>query len=589
MASSWFFPSNNYGTVTGIGEASIETFNGSPYRSLSREICQNSMDARVDKKNPVIIEFSCFLIENREIPDYNTLKSSINSCLEFWTEQKNKKTIEFFKKAKKIIENKSINVLRISDYNTTGLLGSDKEYNTPWHNLVKAAGVSDKEGTSGGSFGIGKAAPFACSDIRTLFYATRDIEGLSAFQGIAKLVSFREKGFFKDRDSITTGTGYYSADRKNNPLRECRSIDPNYTRKEYGTDIFVLGFRKKEEWKSEIINSLLEDFLIAIFNNELIVVIDGMEISSDNLGKIIEDFKDTAPIAYNYYQVLTDERAVKIEHEFTGLGAVELRILVNQGLHRKVMMCRKNGMKIFDKANISGTIQFAGICILKDEKINEYFRDMENPQHNAWEPERHSVDSKSKAKGNISMLYRFVKESVLDVGKKTTIDEIDAEGMGEYFADFETISTENLSKEEAVSTRTSNIEINIMRTDKEQMGYETPANYGGFSDEDRVINIGTRSVRLFISDRAKGEYTLIFEPRKTTGRGYLQISLSGEQKNVKVAIISAMDIFDHKTLLCRENKIFIENIDKNKKNKVLFRIEYAEECSLEVNLYGYKA
>ncbi len=89
-----------------------------------------------------------------------------------------------------------------------------------------------------GSFGIGKAAPFACSDIRTLFYATKDINGLSAFQGIAKLVSFREKGLFKDRDSITTGTGYYSADKKNNPLRECRSIDLNYTRKKYGTPVW---------------------------------------------------------------------------------------------------------------------------------------------------------------------------------------------------------------------------------------------------------------------------------------------------------------------------------------------------------------
>lgn len=220
MANSWIFPSNNYGMVTGIGEASIETFKGSPYRSLSREICQNSMDARFDKNKRVVIEFSCFSIENREIPDYSTLNNSINSCLEFWTEQKNKKTIDFFKKAKKVIESKSVNVLRISDYNTTGLLGSDKEYNTPWQNLVKAAGVSDKEGTSGGSFGIGKAAPFACSDIRTLFYATKDINGLSAFQGIAKLVSFREKGLFKDGDSITSGTGYYSADRKNNPLRE---------------------------------------------------------------------------------------------------------------------------------------------------------------------------------------------------------------------------------------------------------------------------------------------------------------------------------------------------------------------------------
>ena len=78
MINSWIFPSNNYGIVTGIGEASIETFKGSPYRSLSREICQNSMDARFDKNKPVVIEFSCFSIENREIPDYSTLNNSIN-------------------------------------------------------------------------------------------------------------------------------------------------------------------------------------------------------------------------------------------------------------------------------------------------------------------------------------------------------------------------------------------------------------------------------------------------------------------------------------------------------------------------------
>lgn len=650
MANSWIFPSNNYGTVTGIGEASIETFKGSPYRSLAREICQNSMDARVDKNKPVVIEFSCFLLENKEIPDYTTLKNAIGSCLEFWTEQKNKKTIDFFKKATKVIESKVINVLRISDYNTTGLLGSDKEYNTPWHNLVKAAGVSDKEGSSGGSFGIGKAAPFACSDIRTLFYATKDINGLEAFQGIAKLVSFREKGFFKDKDSITSGTGYYSYDKKNNPLRKCYSIDSNYVRTGFGTDIFVLGFRKNAEWKSEIITSLLEDFLIAIHNKELIVVVDGMEINSNNLSEIVDYYKNIAPIAYNYYQVLTDERSVKIEHEFKGLGVIELRILVSQGLHRKVMMCRKNGMKIFDKANISGTIQFAGICILKDENINEYFRDMENPQHNAWEPERHSVDSKSKAKSNISMLYRFVKESVIDVGKKTTVDEIDAEGMGEYFADIETMDTDNISKEEVVSSHTSNIEINILKTEKEQMGYEAILDehteypeeidseeflkaygdtgskdthddeknashsgtgfgkgngdglgtngfgknsflekYGDYSDETKVTNIGTMAVRLFISDKAKNEYTLLFEPKKSAGKGYLQINLSGEQKNVKVSVTGAVDIYNNKMLQCKGNRILMENIEKNKKNKVSFQIEYAEECSLEVSLYGYQA
>lgn len=212
------------------------------------------------------------------------------------------------------------------------------------------------------------------------------------------------------------------------------------------------------------------------------------------------------------------------------------------------------------------------------------------------------------------------------------------------------MSTDNTGKEEAVSINTSNIDINILKTDKEQMGYEAildgsaeypeevdreellkdygdtgskdnhddeknlshtgtgygkgdgdasgtngvgtnafSANYGNFSDETRVINIGTMSVRLFISDPIKSEYTLIFEPRKTAGNGYLQINLSGEQKNVKVSINNATDILNNKVLQCRENKIFIEDIERNKKNKIMFQIEYAEECSLEVNLYGYQA
>lgn len=40
MAIEWSFPSNNFGTLNGIGEAGIETFKGAPYRSLAREISE---------------------------------------------------------------------------------------------------------------------------------------------------------------------------------------------------------------------------------------------------------------------------------------------------------------------------------------------------------------------------------------------------------------------------------------------------------------------------------------------------------------------------------------------------------------------
>ena len=38
MSIDWNFPGNNFGTLSGIGEAGIETFKGSPCRSLARDM-----------------------------------------------------------------------------------------------------------------------------------------------------------------------------------------------------------------------------------------------------------------------------------------------------------------------------------------------------------------------------------------------------------------------------------------------------------------------------------------------------------------------------------------------------------------------
>lgn len=133
--------------------------------------------------------------------------------MEYWNDGNNQKTTRFFDKAIDVFNQDFIDVLRISDFNTTGLTGSDKDYNSAWQNLVKSSGVSNKGGTSGGSFGIGKSAPFACSDLRTVFYSTIDNQGLKAFQGIARLVSFKKKKFIGD-DPTTTGIGYYGVKEK---------------------------------------------------------------------------------------------------------------------------------------------------------------------------------------------------------------------------------------------------------------------------------------------------------------------------------------------------------------------------------------
>lgn len=396
MAIEWSFPSNNFGTLNGIGEAGIETFKGAPYRSLAREICQNSLDARSSKSKPVRVVFSLSSIQSRDIPRFEVLREALSRCLQFWKEQGNDKTVAFFKEATTVASLSAIDLLRISDFNTTGLTGSDKEYSTPWQDLVKASGVSSKGGSSGGSFGIGKSAPFACSKLRTVFYATKDINRLEAFQGIARLVSFREKGIFKDRDAVTTGIGYYGETKKNSAIHKCMSLEKGFQRQEPGTDVYVLGFMKSANWKREMVKAILEDFLIAIYQRSLEVVVEDTQITADTLPTIIEEYKDEAKSAYNYYLVLTSPEAEVITEDFNGLGKIELRVLIQPDLHRRVMMTRINGMKIFDQKNISASIQFAGICLLSDDHINGYFREMENPQHDAWEPERHSKPAEAK-------------------------------------------------------------------------------------------------------------------------------------------------------------------------------------------------
>ena len=67
----------------------------------------------------------------------------------------------------------------------------------------EVTGASDKSGTAGGSFGIGKFAPFACSDFRTVFYSTLDKDGVKAYQGVSRLTSFRTAS-----GMVTQGTGF---------------------------------------------------------------------------------------------------------------------------------------------------------------------------------------------------------------------------------------------------------------------------------------------------------------------------------------------------------------------------------------------
>ncbi len=121
-----------------------------------------------------------------------------------------------------IVRKRKIPCLKIEDTFTTGL--TDRQ----WNALVLQEGAVSKEsGAPGGSFGIGKNAVMNVSDLQTVFYSTRYVQGrkgrVEKLQGKATLIghsdhpvrgtTFSTLAFTAKRGKLSTSfsEGSYSA------------------------------------------------------------------------------------------------------------------------------------------------------------------------------------------------------------------------------------------------------------------------------------------------------------------------------------------------------------------------------------------
>jgi hypothetical protein len=621
----WSFPHNNDGDVNGINNSGIETFLGTPIKSLAREICQNTIDSPAEKDVAVELEFKTFVLEPEEIPDTESLEKAFVAAYNFWEPQSSKKAKDFFIKATNILRSGSIPFLRISDFNTTGLLGSEKEYNTPWCNLTKSSGASDKAGTAGGSFGIGKFAPFACSDFRTVFYSTLDVEGCSAYQGISRITSFR-----REQDSkLTVGVGYYGSNG-HKPVYEQLKLDPNFMRTSTmtGTDIFIAAFNRFSDWKSDIIASILDGFLVSVYKEKLIVRVDDVEICKDTLPFLLEEYKEhISENAGKYYTVLTSNETKWYPTNFRNLGTISLGLMIQADMHRKVAMVRKAGMKIMDKGNISGIIPFAGVMLIEGDEINKFLQKMENPQHTKWEPDR--ADNRIAAQEFVRGLTKYIIECLDDLKKDDAIEEIDP-SVGEYLPhDTEATDKPDTQPTEVIPDAIKTIEKTVVTkkpalSDMAKRGTGTSVvdENGDIDDED--IQAGTghkrgnggggnghgnkdgkgtgsnlRQIRKVLTDitptkiravclnKNKGEYSITFVPSISAVEGWLELFLSAESGSYVATIKNVIGI-GQSGLVIEGNKIKNLNFKANEAVRLRISLDYYELCSMEVKAYGNK-
>ena len=614
----WSFISNQNGEIKGINDSGVATFRGTPLKSLAREICQNSLDANVDE-TPVVIEFHVFDIPVKNIPGADELQDAFMRSLKYWGGQKTSQTRDFFEAALKEYEKETVSVLRISDFNTKGLRGSREIKDTDWTNLTKSSGVSDKHGTAGGSYGIGKYATFACSKFSTVFYSTYDINNEQAYQGISRIVTFERAD-----GEATTGLGFYGED-KNKPVYNQLNLDPVFSRKleQFGTDIYVLAFAQAQiDWKREIILSILDSFLVAFWKNKLRVFVEGVEISKETLPELMRDYKDSVDsYVISYYSVLTSlETKWFIDPNFNGLGEIKLGILLLDDATRRVAMVRQTGMKIKDQGGISGYIPFMGVMLIEGDEINTKLRLIENPQHTEWEPKR--SPNEEKAKALLRSLNSYMKKKVDECAMLGEETEIDAIGLGELLPDNFDGDTSK-SHDEGINDNTESIESKDVRpkrgksvthADPEAVEGKTidgDDGNGWFHTNPKPVNPDPDPRPPMPVDVVPGGKTKILQPKyikldkfvfispnKTEGKFIINLIPGEEAKNGKLELFISGEIYSFPATIRKAgilgkgdlkfDKNVIQGIDfeKGKQLRISLELDVRDYCALEVRAYA---
>lgn len=624
----WIFPENGHGDMVGISDSGMISFRWDPVKSLAREVIQNAQDAgeELDSDEPVRVEFKLEMFSQKDIPGFNELEGVLKKCKKFWKGQDD--SIRFLNKAHNTINKEEIPVLKISDFNTVGLVGADtpKKINK-WSSLVRGRGISKKGSLSGGSYGIGKQAPFNFSDLRTIFYCTKDVNGIKAFQGVAKLVTF-----YNDEGEETQGKGFYGIREKNKPILNFERINSLFHRDEIGTDIYIIGFNALKNWENKIIKSVIENFFMAIHNKDLVVKVSDQLINAENLSELIEYyFKNEDSKKYyvdKYYEVLTSDNVEKFENQdFEGLGRIEMYILPKKNYPKKVAMFRDTGMKIYDKGSFMTSLKFVGIFIAKGTELRKVLREMEPPSHNDWQPEFHYKPS--YAKKIRGKLYDWINKKVNSLKDNDDAERVDIEGMSQFFPDEEIefpISNEsnNLDKEggkkKPKKNKPKKVEVestvpiikkgsqaNIDPNGKEGASGSTNNNggegqggdydtnntgdkNGKGSKEDKDGNTTTKvNTPLKLTDSkalclsSKDElYLISFKTTKST-EGYLKIYIAGEDASDPADIKMAKYYKGENIKITKSNKIGPFKI-KDSDNNILVKLNENTRCSLEVEI-----
>ena len=466
MNIGWIHPQDNANVFKGENDAGMEWFRDKPLVKLAREGIQNSLDANRHTSNSetVIVKFSYDEVDSRSIPNIEDLEENIKCAKWSYTDRFGedkpdaKQLISNYDKSLKTLSKDTVPIFQITDSNTTGM-NEDNFYI-----YIKGDGLSPKDEGKGGSFGIGKMAPFVVSDLKTIVASTVYSDGNGYYQltqGKSILTSFFAKGEKK------VGVGYWGNEKDFEPISGVNPDLPDWfqhsnleqlSNRELGTTITALGFREdlQQFWHQKVALAVIANFFAAIFDGTLEVQIGTKyRLNKDTIFDTINnpEFKqkihhssgddgiNTLEISKSYLSMLGDHDPSVIvrEAKLPYLGLCELRIKIDDSYPKNLCFIR-NGIFITQDQKTSGIRRFSGLnnflaifrCM--DSNGNELLRQMENPSHNQFEADRPAEErDKARAAGAMKALSEWVQKELKNYARNKPQGVTNIEDLSEWF------------------------------------------------------------------------------------------------------------------------------------------------------------
>lgn len=629
----WQFIKNGNGDMNSIESTDTESFQKVPIDSLARELTQNSLDARAGE-HPAKIEFKTFSMDVKDIPGIVDLKKEIQSCIDFYPSNSlyRRLFINMFQE----LENENIQCLRISDYYTTGLEGVASGKNmTPFNYLVKGNGFTSKKGkNSGGSKGMGKFSTFLSSTIHTVFYSTLNVNNERGYMGVVKLGS-RE---LDDNSQMTTGKGYYSIGEKVLPILNDFALDKSFHRNDgdYGTDVYIIGFKMPSNWKKQIIAKILDSFMVAVHNGDLEIQVEDILINQNNLQSIVFDTGFTKLDKRNIesqYELLNEKFVYYKTVNIMDKGNVDFYLKdynrnEKDKATNKCIMIRHPYMKIREY-KIPFPVSASAMCIIGENELNNELKEIENAEHTDWEPNRIENSTGDhlmvkEMKEIIRTIQEEMKKFIMETLLSGKTDEIDLEFAGDYLPDLGIGESDTSIEQEIVPEKpiigeskrvmfTTKFGTNEDENSNSLMpdigehtngkGSEIPTgqNSGDSGDihsgiletgidEDgddvimRKVPLSGIKIKAILLDKNIGKYLITYKGNKNAKKCELEFFYL-DDNNIKYIPIIKTAMMDSNQLAIENNKILDIEMKENKVYKIEITTNLDDIYASEVKLY----